>query len=121
MTIELNHIIIPVHDKHASARFVAEILGVPVAAEVGPFVQIRTGNGVTLDFMTAGRFEPHHCAFLVSEKDFDAVFARLAATGRAYWADPMHRRAGEIDHQDGGRAVYFEDPSGHNLEILTTP
>jgi len=121
MTVELNHIIVPAHDKHASARFLAEILAVPVGAESGPFVPLQVDNGVTLDFMNAEHFESHHCAFLVSDTDFDAAFARIKERGVTYYADPMHGRSGEINHLNGGRGVYFSDPGGHNMEILTVP
>jgi catechol 2,3-dioxygenase-like lactoylglutathione lyase family enzyme len=114
MTVELNHIIVPAHDKHASARFLANILGLKTGGEIGPFVQLQVDNGVTLDFMDADHFEPHHCAFLVDDTGFDAA-------GVTYWADPFHAREGEINHENGGRGLYFADPGGHNMEILTAP
>ncbi|MFJ9818623.1 VOC family protein [Streptomyces sp. NPDC101151] len=122
MAIELNHTIVSAHDKQESAQFLAELLGLEVAAQYGPFIPVQIPNGVTLDYMdTAGSITPQHYAFLVSEDDFDAIFARIRAAGLAYWADPYHSRSGEINHNDGGRGAYFEDPNGHNLEILTRP
>ena len=119
MTVELNHIIVPAHDKHAAASFLADILGVPVAGEVGPFVQIKVDNHVALDYMDSAHFGSHHCAFLVSEDTFDAAFARIRERGITFWADPGHQREGEINHRSGGRGCYFADPGGHNMEILT--
>ncbi|MER5912510.1 VOC family protein [Streptomyces sp. NPDC001982] len=122
MTVQLNHTIVTAHDKHASAEFLAGILGLEPSPDFGPFVPVEIPNGVTLDYMdTAGRVTPQHYAFLVSETDFDAIFARVREAGLMFWADPTHHRAGEINRNDGGRGVYFDDPDGHNLEILTRP
>ncbi|WP_371646613.1 VOC family protein [Streptomyces mirabilis] len=122
MAVELNHTIVAAHDKMASARFLADLLGLEVAPEYGPFVPVQMPNGVTLDYMdTAGSISPQHYAFLVSEDDFDAIFARIREAGLTYWADPHHHHPGEINHNDGGRGAYFDDPNGHNLEILTRP
>jgi catechol 2,3-dioxygenase-like lactoylglutathione lyase family enzyme len=119
MNVELNHTIVGARDKHASARFLADILDVEVGAEMGPFVPIVLGNSVTLDYMTQREIRPQHYAFLVSDTDFDAAFGRIKEAGLTYWADPDHQTPGEINHRWGGRGVYFKDPDGHNMEILT--
>ncbi|WP_371546332.1 VOC family protein [Streptomyces sp. NBC_00554] len=122
MTIELNHTIVAAHDKKSSARFLADILGLRVGEHYGPFIPVPIPNGVTLDYMdTPGPIPPQHYAFLVSEDDFDEIFARIQAAGLTYWADPFHRRVNEVNTNDGGRGAYFDDPNGHNLEILTRP
>jgi catechol 2,3-dioxygenase-like lactoylglutathione lyase family enzyme len=122
MSVELNHTIVHAQDREASARFMAEVFGLPEAEAFGPFLALRTANGVSLDFMqSSGPVAPQHYAFLVSEPEFDAIFGRVQARGLSYWADPMRARPGEINHRDGGRGVYFPDPSGHFLEILTRP
>lgn len=122
MSVELNHTIVAAHDKEASARFLADLLGLEVAPPFGPFSPVEISNGVTLDYMeSTGPITPQHYAFLVSEDDFDEIFARLEDRGLTYWADPHHHRRGEINHKDGGRGTYFDDPNGHNLEILTRP
>ncbi|MET7353438.1 VOC family protein [Streptomyces mirabilis] len=122
MAVELNHTIVAAHDKMASARFLADLLGLEVAPEYGPFVPVQMPNGVTLDYMdTAESISPQHYAFLVSEDDFDAILARVCEADLTYWADPHHHHPGEINHNDGGRGAYFDDPNGHNLEILTRP
>jgi catechol 2,3-dioxygenase-like lactoylglutathione lyase family enzyme len=120
MAVELNHIIVSVNDKRRSAEFLAGILGLKVT-EFGPFTQVQTSNGVTLDFMDAPEFHVQHCAFLVSDDEFDASFARIKELGIPYWADPFHKEPGQINHLYHGRGVYFDDPSGHNMEILTQP
>lgn len=121
MTVALNHTIVAAHDKHASAAFLSEILGLPEPAPFGPFVGVQV-DGVTLDFADEpGFIKPQHYAFLVSEPEFDAIFARIRARGLPYWADPSRDHPQEINRRDGGRGVYFEDPSGHFLEILTRP
>ncbi|GCB46416.1 VOC family protein [Streptomyces sp. NL15-2K] len=122
MTVQLNHTIVAAHDKHASARFLADILGLEVSPQYGPFIPVEIPNGVTLDYLDSpGDITPQHYAFLVSEDDFDTIFARIREAGLTYWADPYHRRPGEINRNDGGRGAYFDDPNGHNLEILTRP
>jgi catechol 2,3-dioxygenase-like lactoylglutathione lyase family enzyme len=119
MTIELNHIIVPAHDKQESAEFIAGILGIEVGKPTGPFLPVTLGNNVTLDYMNRNTFHSHHCAFVVSEEEFDAAYERIREAGLTYWADPAHTEPGEINHHWGGRGVYFDDPNGHNMEILT--
>lgn len=122
MTIELNHTIVPARDPHASATFLAEILGRSAPVRFGPFWGVTLDNGVTLDFQRSdGALPIEHYAFLVSESEFDAIFERIRARGLRYWADPMHRRPFEINHNDGGRGLYWNDPDGHYLEIITRP
>ncbi|MGP4005496.1 VOC family protein [Streptomyces sp. 4N124] len=122
MTVELNHTIVAAHDKKASARFLADILGLEVGPPYGPFIPVEIPNGVTLDYIgTSGEITPQHYAFLVSEDDFDTIFARIQDAGLTHWADPHHTSPGEINHNDGGRGTYFDDPNGHNLEIITRP
>ena len=116
---ELNHTIVHARDKAASARFIAGILGVEVGAPTGPFVPVALSNGVTLDFMDADSVRSQHYAFLIGEDDFDAAFDRIRESGAKYWADPMYQRPDEINHRGGGRGVYFADPDGHNMELLT--
>jgi catechol 2,3-dioxygenase-like lactoylglutathione lyase family enzyme len=122
MTVQLNHTIVAAHDKHASARFLAGILGLETSPQYGPFIPVQIPNGVTLDYVdTPGPITPQHYAFLVSEPEFDTIFARVQQAGLTYWSDPSHRHAGEINHNDGGRGAYFNDPNGHSMEILTRP
>jgi catechol 2,3-dioxygenase-like lactoylglutathione lyase family enzyme len=119
VSIELNHTIVRVRDKKASAEFLARILGLPVGAQVGPFLPITLANRVTLDYMDSPDVRPQHYAFLVGDTEFDAAFARLQAAGIPYFADPGHEQPGEINQRWGGRGVYFSDPDGHNMELLT--
>lgn len=122
MTIELNHTIVAARDQQASATFLAEVLGLAAPTRFGPFLVVETANGVSLDYAeTDEDITPQHYAFLVSESEFDDIFGRIQAWGLPYWADPGRRRAGEINHNDGGRGVYFPDPDGHFLEIITRP
>jgi catechol 2,3-dioxygenase-like lactoylglutathione lyase family enzyme len=123
MPVELNHTIVNVKNKEESAAFFAEILGLPPAKPfLGYFLVLKTSNGVSLDFIDSDEaIEPQHYAFLASEAEFDQIFGRIQARGLAYWADPRKSKAGEINRNDGGRGVYFEDPSGHFLEVITRP
>ena len=121
MVVRLNHTIVASHDRDASARFLTEVLGLPAPARFGPFAVVQVGD-TSLDYMEASRkIASQHYAFLVSEQEFDQIFGRIRERGLAYWADPGQRRRGEFNRSDGGRGVYFEDPSGHLLEIITRP
>jgi catechol 2,3-dioxygenase-like lactoylglutathione lyase family enzyme len=122
VTAKLNHTIVWSRDKAASSAFLAEILGLPAPTRFGPFRVVELDNEASLDFHdTEGEIPSQHYAFLVSEADFDKAFARIRERGLTWWADPAQRRAGEINHNDGGRGLYFQDPDGHLLEIITRP
>ncbi|MCM2415843.1 VOC family protein [Streptomyces sp. RKAG290] len=123
MSVELNHTIVHARDNRESAEFLAGILGLETGAEWGPFIPLATANGVTLDFATvpAESLTPQHYAFLISEAEFDTAYARIRELGTTYYADPHRKHPGEINHNDGGRGVYFIDPSGHAMEIITRP
>jgi catechol 2,3-dioxygenase-like lactoylglutathione lyase family enzyme len=118
MAVQLNHTIVPAHDKVVAATFLAEILGLEPPTPFGPFQCVETANGVSLDYADHdGEIPSTHYAFLVSEEEFDAIFARVTERGLRYWADPGHTRESVINNH--GRGFYFEDPSGHNMEVLT--
>jgi catechol 2,3-dioxygenase-like lactoylglutathione lyase family enzyme len=122
MTIKLDHTIVHAKDKRASAEFVSAMLGLGAPVPFGPFLGVQTGNEVTLDFLeTDDEIQTQHYAFLVSEPEFDEIFRRIQARRLAYWADPGRQQRDTINTRDGGRGVYFEDPSGNLLEILTRP
>ena len=122
MSVELNHHIVRVRDKEEAARFFAEILGLSPATRYRPFLELKTVNGVSLDFADDhGEPVPAHYAFLVSETEFDEIFGRITERGLGYWADPGHRRPNAINTNDGGRGVYWDDPNGNTLEIITRP
>ncbi len=122
MAVQLNHTVVAARDKQVSADFLAEILGLSTPAPFGPFMMVQADNEVTLDFIdSGGEVVSQHYAFLVSDGEFDEIFGRIRERGLSYWADPFHREPGEINTRDGGRGLYFDDPDGHNLEILTRP
>ncbi|MEV7106426.1 VOC family protein [Streptomyces atroolivaceus] len=123
MSVELNHTIVHSRDNRESAEFLANILGLTVGTEWGPFIPVVLANGVTLDFATipAESITVQHYAFLISEAEFDTAFDRIKAQGITYYADPHRKHPGEINRNDGGRGVYFPDPSGHGMELITRP
>ncbi|QDQ13390.1 VOC family protein [Streptomyces spectabilis] len=123
MTIELNHTIVQAEDKKASAQFLADILGLEVGPQYGPFIPVEIPNGVTLDYYEGDGdpFVPQHYAFMVSDGEFDAIHGRIKERGLTYWADPHHARKNQINTNDGGRGLYWDDPNGHRLEIITKP
>jgi catechol 2,3-dioxygenase-like lactoylglutathione lyase family enzyme len=120
MAVQLDHTIVPARDKHESARFLADVLGLPDPVAMGPFVAVEVDHGLTLDYADAdGDIRPIHYAFRVTDDEFEAVFERITARGLPYWADPRRSRPGEVAQRGSGRGFYFEDPSGHFLEVLT--
>jgi catechol 2,3-dioxygenase-like lactoylglutathione lyase family enzyme len=124
MAITFNHTIVASRNRAESAAFFTDVFGLPAAAEFGPFLAVTLNHGVSLDFAQApegAEITPQHYAFLVSEEEFDDIYGRIRARGMQHWADPQGRRPGEINHHDGGRGVYFQDPAGHYLEIITRP
>jgi extradiol dioxygenase family protein len=124
MTISFNHTIVASRDKHESAEFLADLFGLPSPKPFGHFMVVELEHGVSLDYADApeGADIPRqHYAFLVSEQEFDTIYDRIRSRGLQHWADPGAKRPGEINHSHGGRGVYFPDPSGHAMEILTSP
>lgn len=122
MTIELNHTIVWCRDKKVSASFLTELFDLPDATRFGPFLVVEVANGVSLDYHDVdGDIASQHYAFLVSEDEFDAIYGKIVERGLDHWADPGLTRPKEINRNDGGRGVYFTDPDGHLLEIITRP
>jgi catechol 2,3-dioxygenase-like lactoylglutathione lyase family enzyme len=122
MRAQLNHTIVWCRDQEVSSAFLADMLGRPAPSRFSHFHVVELDNGVSLDFAASeGKIATQHYAFLIGEADFDAVLGRIHAKGLDHWADPFRRRPGEINHNDGGRGVYFPDPDGHLLEVLTRP
>ncbi|HLH28121.1 MAG TPA: VOC family protein [Acidimicrobiales bacterium] len=125
MAPSLNHTIVWCRDKSASSAYLVDVLGLPDPVAFGPFLVVEMANGVSLDYheveRAGDRIEPQHYAFLVTEEEFEDAFGRIRARGQDFWADPGLRRQGEINRNDGGRGVYFRDPDGHLLELITRP
>ena len=123
MAIKLNHTIVHSRDPRKSANFLSSLFRLAKPRPFGPFLDVEVGNEVTLAFLDADGMDiqMQHYAFLVSEKEFDQIFGRIKARKLRYWADPGQKREGKINRHFGGRGVYFEDPSGHLLEIITRP
>ncbi|MFE7036985.1 VOC family protein [Streptomyces sp. NPDC057621] len=118
----LNHQIVWSRDAETSARFLADMLAFEPPVKLGHFVMVQVSSDITFDFMSTDRdIMAQHYAFLVGESEFDAIFARVRERGLEHWADPKHQEPGTINHLDDGRGVYFNDPSGHELEIITRP
>ena len=120
MAIELNHTIVPARDPQASARFLADILGLPVDPPVAHFTPVTLANGVTLDYDRCDQVDSHHYAFQLSDEEFEAAFWRIRDQGTTYYADPGCRQPGNVyTSKNGRRGTYFLDPDGHLMEILT--
>ena len=123
MAIKLNHTIVHSKDPRASAEFLAQLFGLGAPKPFGPFLDVEVANEVTLAYLSAGDMEVQlqHYAFLVGDAEFDAIFGRIKQRKLKYWTDPGMSQEGKINHHFGGRGVYFQDPSGHLMEIITKP
>ncbi|MFF5171574.1 VOC family protein [Micromonospora sp. NPDC000089] len=122
MPVSFNHTIIASKDREESARFFRELLELPAAPSWGFFTNIQLDDGTLLQFAEPPvEIQMQHYAFLVDDELFDRAYRRLSAGGVTHWADPHMRRPGEINHEHGGRGVYFKDPAGHAIELITRP
>jgi catechol 2,3-dioxygenase-like lactoylglutathione lyase family enzyme len=121
MAIVLDHTIVPARDKEASAKFFAEIFGLPYRGGAGHFAPVQVNESLTLDFDTRDSFESHHYAFYIGDEEFDAIFGRIKAAGRPYGSGPFSPEDGQINTRRGGRGFYFRDLDGHLLEVMTRP
>ena len=121
MTVRLDHTIVPARNKVVSARFFAELFGLAFEGVKDNFAPVRVNDGLTLDFEDRPVLESHHYAFHISDAEFDAILGRVKARGLSYGSGPFDPRNGQINTRRGGRGFYFEDPSGHLLEVMTVP
>jgi catechol 2,3-dioxygenase-like lactoylglutathione lyase family enzyme len=122
MTIILNHTIVPARDKAAAARFFATIFGLDFnEKQSGHFAPVRVNETLTLLFDEDTSFDSHHFAFHVSDTEFDAIFERIKKAGLSYGSAPWSADDGKLNDWNGGRCVYFKDPNGHLLELMTMP
>ena len=119
MAITLNHTIVPSHDKEQSARWFADLMGFQYTGLNGHFAPVQVNDTLTLDWDNSDKFEGHHYAFLVSEEEFDSIFKRIQDGGVRYGSGPGSSTDGQINHRLGGRGLYFADPDGHLMEIMT--
>jgi catechol 2,3-dioxygenase-like lactoylglutathione lyase family enzyme len=87
MAISLDHTIVWATDQRASARFLADALGLSVGPRTGPFLPLPLDNGVTLDYAEATSVTPQHYAFTVDDHTFTTALAHLVAAGIPYYAD----------------------------------
>lgn len=122
MTVTFNHTIIAARDRTESARFFRDLLELAEAPSWGIFTNVMLDGGVLLQFAEPSvEIQMQHYAFLVDDELFDRAYERLQHAGIEHWADPQMSRPGEINTGHGGRGVYFKDPAGHAIELITRP
>ncbi len=120
MAITLNHTIVPAGDKVAAAKFFARIFGLK-RGRTDYFAPVRINKSLTLLFDDGAEFESHHLAFHVSDREFDAILNRIKKAKIAFGSAPWSLDDGKLNDWHGGRGVYFRDPDGHVLELMTVP
>lgn len=122
MAVTFNHTIVAAKDRHESARFFRELLELPEAPSWGPFVNVQLPDGVLIQFAEPPvEIQMQHYAFLVDDELFERAYGRLCEQGVEHWADPQMKQPGETNTEHGGRGVYFKDPAGHAMELITRP
>jgi len=119
MEITLNHTIIPSHDNVESAKFYEKIFGFEFVKVWGHFAVVKVNQTLTLDFTNDDKFSSLHYAFKVSEQQFDEILERIKAENVVFGSSPSSVDDGEINNSFDGHGVYFKDPNGHILEIMT--
>ncbi|MGW4849186.1 VOC family protein [Nocardia brasiliensis] len=120
MTIVLNHTIVPAADRRAAATFFADLLGLTVGGQVGPFAPVRVNEDLTLDFDDRATVVPGHYGFLVDDDTFDALLRRLARRPEIDFGSGVeHGWDRTVNRLAGGRGVYVLAPDGHSYEFFT--
>jgi catechol 2,3-dioxygenase-like lactoylglutathione lyase family enzyme len=112
-----------VSDLDAAAAFYGTVLGLEcIGRETGRHAFFRAGDAVLLLFDAAatargGNLPPHgatgpgHVALGIDRQEYEAWRIRLEQSGV--------RIEKEIDWPRGGKSMYFRDPSGNSLELVT--
>ena len=118
MTIHLDHTIVPARDRDASAKLLAELLGVACGpAKAGPFMEVYVNGDTTLDFIQADEdFPVYHFCFRVGAEEFDAILGRLKAAKIRFRSQVRGPDDFKVDPQYGN--VYWNEPEGHMWEML---
>ena len=119
MSIELNHTIIPSSDKVVASSFYCRIFGFECLGKISEFYAVKVNDTLTLDFRDSDDFTTNHYAFKVDDTSFDTIFKNIKKEELIYGSDPYDLENMQINHWHEGRGVYFRDPNGHVLEILT--
>jgi catechol 2,3-dioxygenase-like lactoylglutathione lyase family enzyme len=121
MAIQLDHVIVSVHNRDASAKLLADLLGVPCGpAPEGPFFAVYINDGLTLDFIETDELFPvEHFCFRVDEAEFEQILARIQAAGIEYRSTVRGPVDRQVNTGYGGRQIYWNEPEGHQWEILT--
>src|SRR5436190_14143036 len=102
MPIHLDHTIVPAHDKEASAKWLAEILGLEYKGLWGHFAPVQIDEYLSLDFDNRESFQSSHYAFLVPETDFEDIFERIQDKKIVYGSGPQALEDMEINHKHQG-------------------
>lgn len=119
MPARLDHTIVRSLHMRECAEFLSGVLGMEAPKDYGFFWRIELADGVCLDYHDVEEIDYQHYALRLSDEEFDALLERMEGLGLEYYAQGHHRRPHEITLRDGGRAIYFTDPDGNSIEIVT--
>lgn len=119
--IKLDHTIVSARKRDASAKMLAHLLGVPSGpVNDAPFYAVYVNDELTLDFAHADEdFPVDHYCFRVDDLTFDAILERIKAAGIEYRSSVRGPVDNQVNDYLGGRGLYWNEPEGHQWEILT--
>lgn len=125
MAIRLDHTILEVTDPAESVTFYRDVVGLEHRGPSSGFEVMLITPDLALDLDRAETPpSPRHLAFAMDRPGFEETFRRIRAAGITYGDGPRRstnmRGPGRSSGVHGQtESVYFHDPSGHILEILT--
>ena len=129
MTAALDHTIVPVKDQEESVEFYTRVLGFQYDGRGGMddrFAVIRLNDSFVLDLQRSDDIPNPgiHYAFAMARPQFDQAFQAIKDAAIPFGDGPTDKtnmRGPGISTGAKGEtlSVYFGDPSGHRLEIIT--
>ena len=120
MTITLNHTIVPARDKIAGARFFARIFGLK-RGRADHFAPVKVNKSLTLLFDDDDDIREPSSRFPCRQpriRRHPAPHHERENRLRQRAMEPRRRQAQQLERRP---RVYFRDPNGHVLELMTVP
>lgn len=118
--IKADHFILHARDCDASARFLAEVLGLQYGGlNSRGLAELPINADFKLLYEKRESISEMHAAFLVDEETVRTTRAALERLGAKFGSHPRETENMSDDHFYGGKGFYFRDINGHLLEIMT--